>query len=290
VSKTAKTTIDLADVFTAERRHPGFRSMSFAESWKLDSGLLPEKALATIIASFNAHVLSRKMATVIPISAEEMPVTVAVPKLERFKAGSVDPLSLEEVELNPAGEESTRKCDLNVPKTVIDDRRWVWLERYLKRVGEFMAFQETQELATILVAGAGNAQALGADNHYQALVKGIGLVEADEQYPSLIAVNPSEAQDLALLATLIEPNQPSIEEGPKPFAYVRGVATYRHAAIPTGTMLVLDTDWAGFIGERQALQLENWKTPERGLVTASVRMRTDLKVGLADAIAKVTGA
>jgi len=285
-----KSTIDLADVFRAERRYPGFRSMSFSEAWKLDETLLPEKALATIVSAFQRHALSRLMATVIPISAEEMPVTVAVPKLDRFKAGTVDPSSLEEVELNPATEESTRKFALNIAKSTIEDRRWVWLEADLKRVGEFMAFQETQDLATILIAGAGNTQALGADNHYQALVKCIGLVEADELYPSLIAVNPSEAQDLALLATLIEPNQPSIEEGPKPFAYIRSIPAYSHPAIPSGTMIVLDSDWAGFIGARQALQLENWKTPERGLVTASVRMRTDLKLGLADAIAKVTGA
>ena len=285
-----KTTIDLADVFRAERRYPGFRSMSFAEAWEQDPELLPEKTLATIVAAFKAHALGRKMATIISISAEEMPVTVAVPKLERFKAGVTDPLSLEEVELNPATEEYTRKCDLNIPKSVIEDRRWVWLEKYLKRLGEWMGFEETQNLASILIAGAGNTQALGADNHYQAAVKCIGLIEADELYPSLIAVNPSEAQDLALLATLIEPDRPSIEEGPKPFAYVRSVSVYGHAGIPAGTMLVLDSDWAAFIGERQPLQLENWKTPERGLVTASVRMRCDYKLGQPDAVGKVTGA
>jgi len=285
-----RRTIDAADIALAERKISGFRGMSFAESWKQDSSLLPEKALATIIASFNAHALSRKMATVISISAEEMPVTVAVPKLERFKAGSVDPLSLEEVELNPAGEECTRKCDLNVPRSVIDDRRWVWLEAYLKRVGEFMAFQETDTLAKLLIDGADNAQALGADDHYKALVKCVGLIEVDEQRPDLIAVNGDEAKDLSLLATLVEPTTPSMEEGSGPFCYIRGIPAYSHPAIPSGTILVLDTNWAGFIGERQGLRLENWATPERGLVTAAVRMRCDYKLGLADAVGKVTGA
>lgn len=230
------------------------------------------------------------MATLVPISAEEMPVTVAVPKLDRLKAGTFDPLSVEERELNPATEEHTRKCDLNIPRSVLDDRRWVWLEKYLTRIGEWMAWEETKTLAKLLIDGAGNAQALGADDHYKALVKAIALVEADEQYVDLIATNGDEAKDVALLVTLIEPSRPSMEEGPKPFGFIRGIPAYSHPAIPAGTMLVLDSEWSAFIGERQALQLRNWTMPERGLLSAIVTMRTDYKLGLADAVGKVTGA
>jgi len=261
--------------------------MSFAEAWEQDPELLPEKTLATIVASFKAHALSRLIATTVPVSAEEAVAHVAVPKLSSFKVGGLS--SVDEVELGPFDETKTKECKLLIPSSVLQDRKAQWIEGLSSRVGEALAFNETQELATILIDGAGNTQALGGDNHYQALVKGIELVEADEQYPSLIAVNPSQTKDISLLSNLIEPQQPTGQE-PRPFAYIRGLPCYGHSGIPTGTMILVDTHWAAYIGLRQDIELQNWRQPEIGSVTAIASMRVDYKLGLADAVGKVTGA
>ena len=275
------------------------REMTFEEMMSVDANLVKVKVLDTLLYGAEQNAIGRQLVNQTPMDTEkeEVPTITAddfsvyegaVPA-EVISAGG----KFGTVSFDVSGDKGTYRAALGIPRSWIADKKFASIAVCVSALGQAFAYDETKKFLAKMIADAGNTQALGADDHYKALVKCIGLVRADGFNPDRIAVNPSEEADLMILDKFIDVtmlDRQGVVVSTGQIGRLLGCDVFSTNACTSGTMVVVARLKGIAMGLRQDLEIEDYEDPLKGLVGAVASERYDYKTAFANAIGKVTGA
>jgi len=173
-----------------------------------------------------------------------------------------------------------------------DDNRFNLFESALELATHSMARQETEDIISGLVAGAGNSVAADTAGTLAPadIADAQNQMEVDDFYPNIIVMHPDQAYDLKINTTLVDSSYIGTDEiirrGSIPTIY--GLQVWVTRLISSGTAMLLDKNRAGLLVIRQDLSIKKVEDPWRDLIGQRLKQRRGFAIDQADAICTIT--
>lgn len=196
---------------------------------------------------------------------------------------------IDTIELDCSNKKGLYRVKIALDKTWIRDAQWNMLEDAIRAAGYQM---QDAIMAAIVAEYEGDVDSNMTDtvanwgnSHYKSLMKAISLVQAEQMYPDIVLINPTEVYDLGIEDYFIHAQYTTSGMKAAPtrglfgYIYNNNIPIYVHYKVTSGKMTVADSQKAVVLGIRQELTIENFNDIINGEEGAVLTMQFDVKSG-----------
>jgi len=266
------------------------------EATSVSPSLIQQKVMDVAIQGAEFLDLYRKAARVVQMTSNKFevpvfsytdfkPVGKGMTGARAQEAGGY----IDTIELDCSGKKGLYRVKIALDKTWIRDAQWDLLEDAIRAAGYQM---QDAIMAAIMAKYEGDVDSNMTDtvanwgnSHYKSLMKAISLIQAEQMYPDIVLINPTEIYDLGIEDYFIHAQYTTSEMRPEQnrgifgYIYNNNIPIYVHYKVTSGKMTVADSQKAVVLGIRQELTIENFNDIINGTEGAVLTMQFDVKSG-----------